>query len=102
MSALSPAPPPALSLFSLTKRFGATQALDDVELTVARGEVVALMGANGAGKSTLAKIACGVVQPDSGRIAVSGRELGLPSRRPREGRGSSSCTNRPINSAFPA
>jgi simple sugar transport system ATP-binding protein len=79
MSALSPAPPPALSLFSLTKRFGATQALDDVELTVARGEVVALMGANGAGKSTLAKIACGVVQPDSGRIAVSGRELGLPS-----------------------
>src|SRR5580658_2359148 len=79
MSALSPAPPPALSLFSLTKRFGATQALDDVELTVARGEVVALMGANGAGKSTLAKIASGVIKPDSGRIVVSGLELGLSS-----------------------
>jgi simple sugar transport system ATP-binding protein len=75
MSALSPALPSALSLFSLSKRFGATQALDDVELTVARGEVVALMGANGAGKSTLAKIASGVIKPDSGRIVVSGREL---------------------------
>lgn len=79
MSALFPALPPPLSLFSLTKRFGATQALDDVELTVARGEVVALMGANGAGKSTLAKIASGVIKPDSGRIVVSGRELSLSS-----------------------
>jgi simple sugar transport system ATP-binding protein len=60
---------------SLAKRFGATQALDGVDLSIARGEVVALMGANGAGKSTLAKIVSGVVRPDRGRILVAGREV---------------------------
>jgi simple sugar transport system ATP-binding protein len=76
---LSPAGAPALSLVSLSKRFGATQALDDVDFAVQRGEVVALMGANGAGKSTLAKIASGVIRPDGGRILVSGREISLSS-----------------------
>jgi simple sugar transport system ATP-binding protein len=72
---VSPADPtPALSLLSLGKRFGATQALDDVDLSIARGEVVALMGANGAGKSTLAKIATGVIRPDRGRMFVAGRQ----------------------------
>jgi simple sugar transport system ATP-binding protein len=71
----------ALSLLSVSKRFGATQALEDVDLAIGRGEVVALMGANGAGKSTLAKIAAGVSRPDSGRIIVSGRELRLASPR---------------------
>jgi simple sugar transport system ATP-binding protein len=70
---------PALSLLSVSKRFGATQALEDVNLAVGRGEVVALMGANGAGKSTLAKIAAGVTKPDGGRIIVSGHELRLAS-----------------------
>jgi simple sugar transport system ATP-binding protein len=70
---------PALSLLSVSKRFGATQALEDVDLAIGRGEVVALMGANGAGKSTLAKIAAGVMKPDSGRLIVSGRELRLAS-----------------------
>ncbi len=72
---------PALSLISVSKQFGATQALEDVDLAIGRGEVVALMGANGAGKSTLAKIAAGVSRPDSGRIIVSGRELRLASPR---------------------
>jgi simple sugar transport system ATP-binding protein len=76
---LSPAGAPALSLVSLSKRFGATQALDDVKLAVGRGEAVALMGANGAGKSTLAKIASGALRPDGGRILISGREISLPS-----------------------
>jgi simple sugar transport system ATP-binding protein len=76
---LSLAVAPALSLFSVSKRFGATQALEDVDLAVGRGEVVALMGANGAGKSTLAKIVAGVIRPDSGRVVVSGRELRLAS-----------------------
>jgi simple sugar transport system ATP-binding protein len=66
---------PPLSLLSLGKRFGATQALDDVDLSIARGEVVALMGANGAGKSTLAKIVSGVITPDRGRILVAGQEI---------------------------
>jgi simple sugar transport system ATP-binding protein len=68
-------PDSALSLVSLSKRFGATQALDEVDLTIARGEVVALMGANGAGKSTLAKIVSGAIKPDRGRIVVAGREV---------------------------
>jgi simple sugar transport system ATP-binding protein len=76
---LSPDGTSALSLISLSKRFGATQALDDVDLEVGRGEVVALMGANGAGKSTLAKIASGVIRPDRGRIIISGREISLSS-----------------------
>lgn len=63
----------AIAFQSITKSYGATLALDDVDLAVGSGEVVALMGANGAGKSTLAKIASGVVQPDRGSIAVAGR-----------------------------
>ena len=65
-------------------RFGATQALDSVHLTVGRGETVALLGANGAGKSTLAKIASGVLQPNSGTIRIDGRAVRLAS--PREAR----------------
>jgi simple sugar transport system ATP-binding protein len=68
---------PALSLLCVSKRFGATQALEGVDLAIERGEVVALMGANGAGKSTLAKIASGAIRPDSGRILVSAQELRL-------------------------
>ena len=63
-----------LEVHGLARRFGATQALDGVDLTIAAGEVVALMGANGAGKSTLVKIVCGAVQPDRGRIVVGGQE----------------------------
>jgi ABC-type sugar transport system ATPase subunit len=76
----SPLPPTtaaALSLHGLFKTYGATRALDGVDLTIKRGEAVALMGANGAGKSTLAKIASGVVKPDQGRIVVAGREVRL-------------------------
>jgi simple sugar transport system ATP-binding protein len=78
-SLLSPTAGLALSLQGLFKTYGATRALDGVDLTIKRGEVVALMGANGAGKSTLAKIASGVVQPDQGRIVVAGREVRLSS-----------------------
>ena len=63
-----------LEVRGLARRFGATQALDGVDLAIAPGEVVALMGANGAGKSTLVKIICGAVQPDRGHILVGGQE----------------------------
>ncbi|WP_408898379.1 ATP-binding cassette domain-containing protein [Nocardioides sp. R1-1] len=61
-----------LSLTGITKRFGAVQALTDVDLTVHAGEVVALVGDNGAGKSTLVKTIAGVYQPDGGEIRFGG------------------------------
>ena len=71
----APAGEAVLSLAGVTKRFGAVQALTDVHLEVAPGEVVALVGDNGAGKSTLVKIICGVYQPDAGRITLDGRAV---------------------------
>lgn len=71
----------AIALLSISKFFGATCVVDAADLTVGRGEIVALMGANGAGKSTLAKIAGGAVRPDRGTIAVGGRGVTLTSPR---------------------
>src|SRR5207253_817982 len=61
------------------KRYGALTALDAVRLTVARGEVHAVVGENGAGKTTLMQILAGVVQPDAGQIAVHGQDVRIPS-----------------------
>ncbi|HYM85036.1 MAG TPA: sugar ABC transporter ATP-binding protein [Candidatus Dormibacteraeota bacterium] len=58
----------------ISKTYGAVVALKSASLAVRPGEVHALMGANGAGKSTLVKILTGAVRPDSGRIAVRGRD----------------------------
>jgi simple sugar transport system ATP-binding protein len=73
--ALEAAESPALSLLSMSKSFSPTKALQNVDLLLRRGEVVALLGANGAGKSTLAKIASGVVEPDHGQISINGRPV---------------------------
>jgi D-xylose transport system ATP-binding protein len=66
-----------LSLTGVNKRFGAVQALTDVHLDVAAGEVVALVGDNGAGKSTLIKVIAGVYQPDGGDITFAGRKVSV-------------------------
>jgi ribose transport system ATP-binding protein len=63
-----------LEATGVSKTYGAVIALKAASLAVRPGEVHALMGANGAGKSTLVKILTGAVRPDSGRIAVRGRE----------------------------
>jgi D-xylose transport system ATP-binding protein len=59
--------------------FGSVQALKDVSLTVAEGEITALVGDNGAGKSTLVRCISGVHRPDTGTIAMNGTELHLKS-----------------------
>ncbi|WP_063836973.1 ATP-binding cassette domain-containing protein [Phaeacidiphilus oryzae] len=64
---------PVLALRGVSKRFGAVQALTDVELEVHAGEVVALVGDNGAGKSTLVKTIAGVHPIDEGQIEWEGR-----------------------------
>jgi len=61
------------------KRFGAVTALVDVNLRLAKGEVLGLLGDNGAGKSTLLKILCGFQQQDSGSLAINGEEVLLRS-----------------------
>ncbi|CAG0982382.1 Ribose import ATP-binding protein RbsA [Phycisphaerales bacterium] len=59
----------------VSKRFGITQALDNVSVSFLRGEIHALMGENGAGKSTLGKTIAGLHKPDAGTIVVDGRTL---------------------------
>jgi ribose transport system ATP-binding protein len=64
---------PILTFRGVTKRFGGTLAVDEVDLDIRPGEVHALLGANGAGKSTLIKLLAGVHEPDSGAIFLRGR-----------------------------
>jgi len=56
----------------LTRRFGATTALDGVDLTVRRGEPLALFGVNGAGKTTLLRLLSGGLKPTQGSLAIEG------------------------------
>ncbi len=68
-----------LSLSGVRASYGHIEALRGVDLEVARGEIVALIGANGAGKSTLLMTVCGHPQPTAGRIVFDGTDIaGLP------------------------
>ena len=66
---------PLLEVRQVTKRFPGVVALDRVDLTLHRGEVLAVVGENGAGKSTLMNILAGVQQPDSGQIRLEGQPV---------------------------
>ncbi len=59
----------------ISKEFPGVKALSDVDITIHRGEVVALLGENGAGKSTLIKVMSGVYQADGGNIRLRGKEV---------------------------
>ena len=65
--------PPLLTLTGLTKSYPGVVANEDVSLTIARGEVHALLGENGAGKSTLVKMIYGLVTPDAGQMVLNGK-----------------------------
>jgi putative spermidine/putrescine transport system ATP-binding protein len=66
---------PYLSIEALTVSYGTTRVLDQVSLSVQRGEMIALLGSSGCGKTTLLRSIAGFVLPDSGAIRVDGREI---------------------------
>ena len=59
----------------LTRYFGDTHAVDQVDFSIGEGEVVALIGSNGAGKTSLVNLITGLLQPDSGRILLRGADV---------------------------
>jgi polar amino acid transport system ATP-binding protein len=72
---------PLLALNSISKRFGAHQALEDVSLAIEPGEVVAIIGRSGSGKSTLLRCINGLERPDSGTIEFDGKAFEPTPRR---------------------
>jgi ABC-2 type transport system ATP-binding protein len=76
--------PPVVSIRHLSKRYeGGHEALKDVSLDIARGEIFALLGPNGAGKTTLISIVCGIVTPTAGEVEVDGHDIGRDYREAR-------------------
>ena len=79
---MSASPPPLLRVSGLDAWYGDFQALFDVSVSVAEGEVVAIIGANGAGKSTLLGTIAGLLPRTAGSVTFDGRELaGMPAHR---------------------
>ena len=71
----------ALQAKGITKRFPGVLANDNVDLTLRRGEILALLGENGAGKSTLMNVVYGLYHPDKGEVFVKGRRVRLENPR---------------------
>src|SRR5690349_5174846 len=72
---------PALQMRRVSKSFGPSKVLTEVDFELHRGEIHALMGENGAGKSTLMNIAAGLIEDFEGEIAVEGKVVHLTSPR---------------------
>ena len=70
-----------VSVEHLRVRYGDTLAVDDVSLSINRGEIFGILGPNGAGKTTLLKILAGLVLPTSGRALVGGVDVARDDRR---------------------
>lgn len=69
----------AIELHGITKTFGSVVANENVDLTLRKGEILALLGENGSGKTTLMNMLSGIYQPDSGQILVGGKEVSISS-----------------------
>lgn len=67
-----------ISLRHIDKRYGAHRTLEDVNLTIGKGEIYGLVGKNGAGKTTIFKVILGLTQCDAGVLSIAGSQ----SRRP--------------------
>ncbi|PWC28886.1 ABC transporter ATP-binding protein [Teichococcus aestuarii] len=75
---------PKIRLRGLTKRFGAKTVLDGVDLDVAAGEGMVVLGGSGSGKSVTIKCILGLITPDAGSIEIDGRDVLAMPRRERE------------------
>src|SRR5712675_200288 len=77
----SNAAPIAARVIGLSKRFGDTSVLEDINFVVAEGEALVLLGASGSGKTTILRVIAGLEQPDSGRVILHGKDVtDLPAR----------------------
>ena len=65
----------ALEIRNVTKRFGKVVANKDINLTVEKGEILAVLGENGSGKTTLMNMIAGIYHPDEGEILVNGERV---------------------------
>src|SRR5262245_8873134 len=76
-----------LKVRSLVKTYGRRRVVDGVDFEVHPGEIVGLLGPNGAGKTTTFRMTCGLIDPDSGRVTLAGKDVtGWPMfRRAKEG-----------------
>ncbi|RYF35968.1 MAG: ATP-binding cassette domain-containing protein, partial [Comamonadaceae bacterium] len=64
---------PLLTVRQLTRKFGGLVAVNNVDLDVAQGEILGLIGSNGAGKTTLFNLLCGSIPPSSGEVTFDGQ-----------------------------
>ncbi len=70
-----------LACLDLTKRYGGLVALDHIDLELAAGRIVGLLGPNGSGKTTLLKLANGLLVPDGGEILINGLKPGIETKK---------------------
>jgi simple sugar transport system ATP-binding protein len=68
-----------LEATKINKQFGSFVANKDIDISIAKGEIHALLGENGAGKSTLVKILYGILKPESGTIKINNEEITISS-----------------------
>lgn len=65
----------------LTKKYGATTALDNLDLTIEGGKIIGLLGPNGSGKTTLIKLINGLLTPTAGSVKILGKEPGVATKK---------------------